>query len=104
MFVCLTPPNSLFQEEKREREIKQTIATISDLTPSTQYCVKVKALSEAYNKTSPFSNEECIKTSPGRNCVGLVMPVESKLLTVRKPLQVSLSRKYLQCDLMALPS
>eukprot|EP00075_Anas_platyrhynchos_P015726 XP_027304979.1 interferon alpha/beta receptor 1 isoform X1 [Anas platyrhynchos] len=54
------------EEEKRVKEIKQTIATISDLTPSTQYCVKVKALSEAYNKTSPFSNEECIKTSPDK--------------------------------------
>lgn len=86
------------------KEIKQTIATISDLTPSTQYCVKVKAFSEAYNKSSPYSNEECIKTPGGRNCLGLVMPVESKLLTVCKPLQISLSRKYLQRDLMALPS
>ncbi|XP_035171555.1 interferon alpha/beta receptor 1 isoform X2 [Oxyura jamaicensis] len=50
--------------EEEVKEIKQTIATISDLTPSTQYCVKVKAFSEAYNKSSPFSKEECIKT-PG---------------------------------------
>nr|XP_047927362.1 interferon alpha/beta receptor 1 [Anser cygnoides] len=55
--------NSSDNEEKMKvKEIKQTIATISDLTPSTQYCVKVKAFSETYNKSSPFSNEECIKT------------------------------------------
>ncbi|XP_040401253.1 interferon alpha/beta receptor 1 [Cygnus olor] len=50
------------EEEMKVKEIKQTIATISDLTPSTQYCVKVKAFSETYNKSSPFSKEECIKT------------------------------------------
>ncbi|NWZ27014.1 INAR1 protein, partial [Asarcornis scutulata] len=60
------------EEEIKVKEIKQTIATISDLTPSTQYCVKVKAFSEAYNKSSPFSNEECIKT-PGDKMLPLII-------------------------------
>lgn len=64
--------NSSDNGEEIMKEIKQTIATISDLTPSTQYCVKVKAFSEAYNKSSPFSNEECIKT-PGDKRLPLII-------------------------------
>ncbi|KAM9204275.1 interferon alpha/beta receptor 1 [Mergus octosetaceus] len=60
------------EEDIKVKEIKQTIATISDLTPSTQYCVKVKAFSETYNKSSPFSNEECIKT-PGDKMLPLII-------------------------------
>ncbi|NXK54246.1 INAR1 protein, partial [Chauna torquata] len=60
------------EEEMKTKEIKQTIATISDLTPSTSYCVKVKAFSKAYNKSSPFSKEECIKT-PGDKMLPLII-------------------------------
>ncbi|NXJ02463.1 INAR1 protein, partial [Psophia crepitans] len=65
--------NSLDNEEElKMKEIKQTIGTVSDLTPSTLYCVKVQAFSEAYNKSSHFSNEECIKT-PGDKTLPLII-------------------------------
>ncbi|XP_061857648.1 interferon alpha/beta receptor 1 isoform X2 [Colius striatus] len=50
------------EEEIKVKEIKQTIGSVSDLTPSTLYCVKVQALSRVYNKSSPYSKEECIET------------------------------------------
>lgn len=86
------------------KETKQTIAAVSDLTPSTLYCVKVQAFSVAYNKSSDFSKEECIGTPGGRMNFGLVTPTELKLLTLHRPLQSSLVRKYLQHDVTALTS
>ncbi|KFQ72720.1 Interferon alpha/beta receptor 1, partial [Phoenicopterus ruber ruber] len=53
------------EEEIKMKEIKQTIGTVSDLTPLTLYCVKVQAFSKSYNKSSHFSEEECIKTPRG---------------------------------------
>ncbi|NXA49109.1 INAR1 protein, partial [Nothocercus julius] len=50
------------EEEAKMKVVKQRIATVSDLTPSTLYCVKAQAFSEAYNKSSHFSKEECIRT------------------------------------------
>ncbi|XP_021260239.1 interferon alpha/beta receptor 1 isoform X2 [Numida meleagris] len=64
--------NSSDNEEVKMKETKQTIATISDLTPSTLYCVKVQALSKAYNKSSDFSKEECIGT-PGDKSLPLIV-------------------------------
>ncbi|XP_052529823.1 interferon alpha/beta receptor 1 [Tympanuchus pallidicinctus] len=55
------------EEEVKMKETKQTIATVSDLTPSTLYCVKVQAFSVAYNKSSDFSKEECIGTPGGKS-------------------------------------
>lgn len=72
------------------KEIKQTIGTISDLTPLTLYCVKVQAFSEVYNKSSHYSKEECIKTPGGRKSLGIVTLLEIKQLTLHRPLQVSL--------------
>ncbi|NWX15414.1 INAR1 protein, partial [Aegotheles bennettii] len=60
------------EEEIKMKEIKQTLGTISDLTPSTLYCVKVQAFSEAYNKSSHFSKAECIKT-PGDKMLPLII-------------------------------
>ena len=68
------------------KEIKQTIGTVSDLTPSTLYCVKVQAFSKVYNKSSQFSKEECIKTPGGRKSLGIVTSLEVKLLTLHRPL------------------
>ncbi|NXC43108.1 INAR1 protein, partial [Penelope pileata] len=51
------------EEGVKVKETKQTIATVSDLTPSTLYCVKVQAFSADYNKSSDFSKEECIETA-----------------------------------------
>ncbi|KFV57425.1 Interferon alpha/beta receptor 1, partial [Tyto alba] len=65
--------NSSDNEEKiKIKEIKQTIGTVSDLAPSTLYCVKVQAFSEIYNKSSPYSKEECIKT-PGDKILPLII-------------------------------
>lgn len=86
------------------KEIKQTIGTVSDLTPSTLYCVKVQAFSEFYNKSSRYSEEKCIRTPGGRKSLGIVTPLEVKLLTLHRPLQVSLVKKKLQHDLMASQS
>ncbi|KFR09729.1 Interferon alpha/beta receptor 1, partial [Opisthocomus hoazin] len=65
--------NSLNNEQEiKMKEIKQTIGTVSDLTPSTLYCVKVQAFSKVYNKSSQFSKEECIKT-PGDKILPLII-------------------------------
>ncbi|NXY46382.1 INAR1 protein, partial [Ceuthmochares aereus] len=53
------------------KETKQTIGTVPNLTSSTLYCVKVQAFSKAYNKSSPFSKEECIQT-PGDKILPLI--------------------------------
>lgn len=79
----------LFQEEIKTKDIKQTIATVSDLTSATFYCVKVQAVSEVYNKSSPYSKEKCIKTPGGRRSFRIVTLLEVKLLTFHKPLQFS---------------
>ncbi|KAM9388259.1 interferon alpha/beta receptor 1 [Phaethornis superciliosus] len=60
------------EEEIKMKAIKQTIGTVSDLTPSTLYCVKVQAFSDAYNKSSPFSEEKCIKT-PGEKILPVII-------------------------------
>ncbi|NXD07794.1 INAR1 protein, partial [Nothocercus nigrocapillus] len=60
------------EEEAKMKVVKQRIATVSDLTPSTLYCVKAQAFSEAYNKSSHFSKEECIRTHGGRKNLGPV--------------------------------
>ncbi|NWI67998.1 INAR1 protein, partial [Todus mexicanus] len=53
------------EEEIKMKEIKQTIGTVSDLTPASWYCVKVQAFTEAYNKSSRYSEVECIRTPEG---------------------------------------
>ncbi|KFO85514.1 Interferon alpha/beta receptor 1, partial [Buceros rhinoceros silvestris] len=60
------------EEEVKTKEIKQTIATVSDLTSATLYCVKVQAFSEVYNKSSSYSKEKCIKT-PGDKLLPLII-------------------------------
>uniref|UniRef100_A0A8C3TXU4 Interferon alpha and beta receptor subunit 1 n=1 Tax=Catharus ustulatus TaxID=91951 RepID=A0A8C3TXU4_CATUS len=50
------------EEELRQKEVKQTMATVSDVSPSTLYCVKVQAFSRPYNKSSAYSQQECIHT------------------------------------------
>ncbi|NXI52221.1 INAR1 protein, partial [Chloroceryle aenea] len=54
------------EDEIKMKEIKQTIGTVSDLTPATWYCVKVQAFTEIYNKSSRYSKEECIRTPAGK--------------------------------------
>ncbi|NXS61924.1 INAR1 protein, partial [Brachypteracias leptosomus] len=54
------------EEDIQVKEIKQTIGTVSGLTPATWYCVKVQAFTEVYNKSSHYSKEECVKTPEGK--------------------------------------
>nr|AAU93528.1 interferon receptor [Gallus gallus] len=70
------------EEEVKMKETKQTIATVSDLAPSTLYCVKVQAFSEAYNKSSDFSREECIGTAGGKHLPLIILATFAGALTV----------------------
>ncbi|NWZ87240.1 INAR1 protein, partial [Poecile atricapillus] len=51
--------------EVKQKEVRQTIATVPDVSPSTLYCVKVQAFSKPYNKSSAYSQQECIHTPAG---------------------------------------
>ncbi|NWU27052.1 INAR1 protein, partial [Dyaphorophyia castanea] len=53
------------EEELKQKEVKQTLATVADLSPSTLYCVRVQAFSRPYNKSSAYSQQECIQTPAG---------------------------------------
>ncbi|CAN8197107.1 unnamed protein product [Coccothraustes coccothraustes] len=57
--------SSDMKEEVRQKEVKQTIATVPDVSPSSLYCVRVQAFSEPYNKSSAYSQQECIHTPAG---------------------------------------
>lgn len=90
------------------KEIKQTIGTVSDLTPSTLYCVKVQAFSEVYNKSSCYSREECIKT-PGDKILPLIILATFvtaliAVLLVAMPLVFALYQAYSKIKYMFFPS
>ncbi|XP_021155450.1 interferon alpha/beta receptor 1 isoform X2 [Columba livia] len=87
------------EEEVKIKEVKQTIATVSDLTPSTLYCVKVQAFSEVYNKSGDYSKEECIKT-PGATFVTALIAV----LLVAMPLVFGLYQIYNKIKYVFFPS
>ncbi|NXP90045.1 INAR1 protein, partial [Passerina amoena] len=53
------------KEEVKQKEVKQTIATVADVSPSSLYCVQVQAFSEPYNKSSAYSQQQCIHTPAG---------------------------------------
>ncbi|NXY74470.1 INAR1 protein, partial [Glareola pratincola] len=96
------------EQEIQVKEIKQTIGTISDLTPSTLYCVKVQAFSKAYNKSSPFSKEECIKT-PGDKILPLIILATFvtaliAVLLVAAPLVFALYQAYNKIKYVFFPS
>ncbi|NWY60112.1 INAR1 protein, partial [Chionis minor] len=99
-------PNN--EEETKMKEIKQTIGTISDLAPSTLYCVKVQAFSKAYNKSSHFSKEECIKT-PGDKILPLIILATFvtaliAVLLVATPLVFALYQAYNKIKHVFFPS
>ncbi|NXV75341.1 INAR1 protein, partial [Atlantisia rogersi] len=96
------------EEEVNMKEIKQTLGTVSDLTPSTLYCVKVQAFSEVYNKSSDFSKEECIKT-PGDNILPLIILATFVIaliavLLVAMPLIFALYQAYSKIKYVFFPS
>ncbi|XP_053911411.1 interferon alpha/beta receptor 1 isoform X2 [Cuculus canorus] len=81
------------------KETKQTIGTVPNLTSLTLYCVKVQAFSKAYNKSSPFSKEECIKT-PGATFVTALVVV----LLVAALLSFALYQAYNKIKYVFFPS
>ncbi|KFZ45462.1 Interferon alpha/beta receptor 1, partial [Antrostomus carolinensis] len=96
------------EEEIKMKEIKQTIGTVADLTPSTLYCVKVQAFSEVYNKSSSFSKEECIKT-PGDKVLPLIILATFvtaliAVLLVAMPLVFALYQAYNKIKYVFFPS
>ncbi|KFU99663.1 Interferon alpha/beta receptor 1, partial [Tauraco erythrolophus] len=96
------------EEEIKMKEIKQTIGTVSDLTPSTLYCVKVQAFSQAYRKSSHFSKEECIKT-PGDKIVPVIIlaifvAALVAVLLVALPLIFALYQAYNKIKYVFFPS
>ncbi|NXH77045.1 INAR1 protein, partial [Hydrobates tethys] len=96
------------EEEIKVKEIKQTIGTVSDLTPSTLYCVKVQAFSEVYNKSSHYSREECIKT-PGDKILPLIILATFvtaliAVLLVAMPLVFALYQAYSKIKHVFFPS
>ncbi|KFV97500.1 Interferon alpha/beta receptor 1, partial [Fulmarus glacialis] len=96
------------EEEIKMKVIKQTIGTVSDLTPSTLYCVKVQAFSEVYNKSSCYSREECIKT-PGDKILPLIILATFvtaliAVLLVAMPLVFALYQAYNKIKYVFFPS
>uniref|UniRef100_A0A8C3R0C0 Interferon alpha and beta receptor subunit 1 n=1 Tax=Cyanoderma ruficeps TaxID=181631 RepID=A0A8C3R0C0_9PASS len=62
------------EEEVRQKEVKQTIATVPDVSPAALYCVAVQAFSEPYNKSSAYSQQECIHTPAGGHSLPCIPP------------------------------
>ncbi|NXB32368.1 INAR1 protein, partial [Eulacestoma nigropectus] len=96
------------EEEVKQKEVKQTIATVSDLSPSTLYCVKVQAVSEPYNKSSAYSQQECIQTPAGTPLpliiFGIFMGALLVVLLVATPLVFVLYQAYSKIKYVFFPS
>ncbi|NXA09136.1 INAR1 protein, partial [Sapayoa aenigma] len=101
--------NSSNDEEGTEvKETKQTVATIADVAPGTVYCVRVQALSEAYNKSSVYSQEQCIQT-PAEKTFPLIilatfMGALFVVLLVALPLIFLLYKAYSKIKYVFFPS
>uniref|UniRef100_A0A8C5T3X2 Interferon alpha and beta receptor subunit 1 n=1 Tax=Malurus cyaneus samueli TaxID=2593467 RepID=A0A8C5T3X2_9PASS len=96
------------EEEVRQKEVKQTIATIPELSPSTLYCVKVQAFSEPYNKSSAYSQQECIHSPAGTPLplliFGIFMGALLVVLLVATPLVFVLYQAYSKIKYVFFPS
>ncbi|XP_027557649.1 interferon alpha/beta receptor 1 [Neopelma chrysocephalum] len=96
------------EQEAKAKETKQTVATIPDLEPQSWYCVKAQALSEAYNKSSVYSQEECIQT-PAEKAFPLIilatfMAALFAVLLVALPLVFVLYQAYSKIKYVFFPS
>ncbi|XP_032607587.3 interferon alpha/beta receptor 1 [Taeniopygia guttata] len=100
--------SSDMEEEAKQKEVKQTIATVSDVSPSTLYCVKVQAFSEPYNKSSAYSNQECIHTPAGTSLPLIIFGVFTGallfVLLVATPLVLLLYQAYNKIKYVFFPS
>ncbi|NXR26758.1 INAR1 protein, partial [Cinclus mexicanus] len=100
--------SSAKEEEVKQKEVKQTIATVSDVSPSTLYCVKVQAFSKPYNKSSAYSQQECIHTPAGTPLpliiFGIFMCALLVVLLVAAPLVFLLYQAYNKIKYVFFPS
>ncbi|XP_068035215.1 interferon alpha/beta receptor 1 isoform X2 [Anomalospiza imberbis] len=100
--------SSDMEEEVKQKEVKQTIATVPDVSPSTLYCVKVQAFSEPYNKSSAYSQQECIHTPAGTPLpliiFGIFMGALLLVLLVATPLVFVLYQAYNKIKYVFFPS
>lgn len=48
--------------KKQERVFDTTEGTLFPLKPWTEYCLQVNAFSKPYNKTSPYTQQQCVRT------------------------------------------
>ncbi|XP_015471552.1 interferon alpha/beta receptor 1 isoform X2 [Parus major] len=92
----------------KQKEVKQTIATVPDVSPSTLYCVKVQAFSVPYNKSSAYSQQECIHTPAGSHLpliiFGIFMGALLVVLLVASPLVFVLYKAYNKIKYVFFPS
>ncbi|NWV81912.1 INAR1 protein, partial [Dasyornis broadbenti] len=96
------------EEEVGQKEVKQTIATVPELAPSSLYCVKVQAISEPYNKSGAFSRQQCIRTPAGTSLpliiFGIFMGALMVVLLVATPLVFVLYQAYSKIKYVFFPS
>ncbi|NXA59718.1 INAR1 protein, partial [Mohoua ochrocephala] len=96
------------EQEVKQKEVKQTIATVPDLSPSTLYCVKVQAFSKVYNKSSAYSQQECVQTPAGAPLpliiFGIFMGALLVVLLVATPLVFVLYQAYSKIKYVFFPS
>ncbi|NWW41804.1 INAR1 protein, partial [Panurus biarmicus] len=97
-----------FSQEVKQKEVKQTIATVPEVSPSSLYCVKVQAFSELYNKSSAYSQQECIHTPAGSPLpliiFGIFMGALLVVLLVATPLVFVLYQAYSKIKYVFFPS
>ncbi|NXP21360.1 INAR1 protein, partial [Scytalopus superciliaris] len=96
------------EEGTKVKETKQTVAMIPDLAPQTLYCVRVQAVSEVYNKSSAYSQEECAHT-PAEKTFPLIILATfvvalAAVLLVALPLVFVLYQAYSKIKYVFFPS
>ncbi|XP_064560588.1 interferon alpha/beta receptor 1 isoform X1 [Zonotrichia leucophrys gambelii] len=100
--------SSDMKEEVRQKEVRQTIATVPDVSPSSLYCVQVQAFSEHYNKSSAYSQQQCILTPAGTPLAliiaGIFLGALLVVLLVAAPLVFVFYQAYSKIKYVFFPS
>ncbi|KAL9865783.1 interferon alpha/beta receptor 1 isoform 2-T2 [Geothlypis trichas] len=100
--------SSDMKEEVKQKEVKQTIATVADVSPSSLYCVQVQAFSEPYNKSSAYSQQQCIHTPAGTPLAliifGIFLVALVVVLLVAAPLGFVFYQAYNKIKYVFFPS
>ncbi|NWI58317.1 INAR1 protein, partial [Calyptomena viridis] len=96
------------EEGTKVKETKQTMATLEALAPGAVYCVRAQALSEAYNKSSAYSQQQCVQT-PAEKTFSLIilatfMGALFVVLLVALPLVFLLYQAYSKIKYVFFPS